>query len=900
MKKPIPFGKYLLLERVNVGGMAEVFKAKAFGVEGFERLVAVKRILPSIAEDQEFIEMFVDEAKIAVELTHANIAHIFDLGKVADSYYIAMEFVRGKDLRAIFDRVRKRAETVPVPMACYSIMKVCEGLDYAHNKKSSSGRPLNLVHRDVSPQNVLVSYDGEIKLIDFGIAKAANKASKTQAGILKGKFGYMSPEQVRGLPLDRRSDVFAVGIVLYELLTGERLFVGESDFSTLEKVRNVEIMPPSTYNRGIPEELEQIVLKALAKDVDDRYQTAMDLHDDLQSFMYTSGNFFARKDLAAYMRKAFQDEITREEARDEQYAKIKAPTGGSGLDAFADLPAKGKPPAPPPPRSSGAPRPPPPAHVSKAPPPPPPKPRPKATLLGMPSAPPGLSASAPPPPPPRASVPMPAPAAPAGPELDMDWDDDELATQIYDKPGDELPSLGGGLPSASGSVGAPSSGGHGPLSSAVTQVPAASSSSAGAPSPFDPEPMAPLGAPSAPPAGAPSPFDDLADPKPHSREPTAVTSRPNEGGKSNMGLIVAIAVVVLLVLGGVAYLFLRPAEPGTIQFATTPSDPVVIFDEQPVAATSSPFIIPNVTPGEVHLIEVRKTGFRTWSTQVTLSPGQNLQLATVELTPNEGETATPAGETGGFVVSSEPAGARVLVDGTERGRTPVTVSDLSVGAHTLRIEADGRAPHEQTVQVAAGEPQTIPTVTLGSSNVTVRFTSDPRGARVSLVRGNEVRRVGDTPTSFEVDTSGGTWTVEMTRSGYETWEEPLEIPSGQTTHRVDAELEREGRVAVNTGRMVRMVTMTGGGGTMMGGGETMDTEMASGGGFGTLRLQSRPWSQVSIDGRSVGNTPQMNLRLSAGSHRVTLVNPDFNIRHNITVNITAGETTTRIVTLPMN
>lgn len=271
MKKPIPFGKYVLLERINVGGMAEVFKAKAFGVEGFERLVAVKRILPSIAEDQEFITMFIDEAKISVQLTHANIAQIFDLGKVGESYFIAMEFVHGKDLRAIFDRARKRGETTPVPMSCYIAMKICEGLDYAHNKKDPAGRDLNLVHRDVSPQNCLISYDGETKLIDFGIAKAAGKAGRTQAGILKGKFGYMSPEQVRGLPLDRRSDIFAVGIVLYELLTGERLFVGESDFSTLEKVRNVEIMPPSTYNRRIPEELEQIVLKALAKDVDDRY-----------------------------------------------------------------------------------------------------------------------------------------------------------------------------------------------------------------------------------------------------------------------------------------------------------------------------------------------------------------------------------------------------------------------------------------------------------------------------------------------------------------------------------------------------------------------------------------------------------------------------------------------------
>ncbi len=243
MKKPIPFGKYWLLERINVGGMAEVFMAKTFGVEGFERLVAVKRILPNIAEDTEFIQMFVDEAKIAVQLTHANIVQVFDLGKVADSYYIAMEFVHGRDLRALFDRCRHEGEPMSVAQACFIVMKVCEGLDYAHNKRDAQGTELHLVHRDVSPQNILVSYDGELKLVDFGIAKAAGKASKTQAGILKGKFGYMSPEQVRGLPIDRRSDIFSLGIILYELLTGERLFVGESDFSTLEKVRNVEILP---------------------------------------------------------------------------------------------------------------------------------------------------------------------------------------------------------------------------------------------------------------------------------------------------------------------------------------------------------------------------------------------------------------------------------------------------------------------------------------------------------------------------------------------------------------------------------------------------------------------------------------------------------------------------------
>ena len=329
LKKPVPFGKYYLLERINVGGMAEVFKAKTFGVEGFERLLAVKRILPNIAEDEEFITMFIDEAKIAVQLQHANIAQIFDLGKVDDSYFIALEYVNGRDLRSIFDRMRSRGEALPIALACHVMMQVCEGLDYAHNKRDGQGRELHLIHRDISPQNVLIGYDGEVKLIDFGIAKAAGKASTTQAGILKGKFGYMSPEQVRGLPIDKRSDIFAVGIVLYELLTGERLFVGETDFSTLEKVRNVEIVPPSSYNKKIPQELERLMMKALARDPEDRYSNAIDLHDDLQSFLYSIGEFYSRKDLAGWMKKTFAAEIEEDNAKIEQYRQIAAPVGAS-------------------------------------------------------------------------------------------------------------------------------------------------------------------------------------------------------------------------------------------------------------------------------------------------------------------------------------------------------------------------------------------------------------------------------------------------------------------------------------------------------------------------------------------------------------------------------------------
>ncbi|HTS80158.1 MAG TPA: protein kinase [Myxococcaceae bacterium] len=326
-KQPIPFGRYLLLDRINIGGMAEVWRGKVFGAGGFERLVAIKRILPNIAEDEEFISMFQDEAKISVQLTHANICQIYELNRIGPSLYIAMEYVPGKDLRSIFERARKKGEPPPVPLVCYVVGKLCEGLDYAHRKKDQHGRDLNVVHRDVSPQNVLISFEGEVKVIDFGIAKAAGKVTKTQAGILKGKFGYMSPEQIRGLPLDRRSDVFAIGVCLYELLTGERLFVGESDFQVLEKVRKAEVLPPSTYNRRIPEALERIVLRALAKDPADRFQYASELADELQRFLITSDSIFSRKDLMQYMKSTFAEEVERERARMAEYADIKAPEG---------------------------------------------------------------------------------------------------------------------------------------------------------------------------------------------------------------------------------------------------------------------------------------------------------------------------------------------------------------------------------------------------------------------------------------------------------------------------------------------------------------------------------------------------------------------------------------------
>jgi serine/threonine protein kinase len=277
-----PYGPYRLLEKIAVGGMAEVFKAKRTGVEGFEKILAVKRILPHLSDNKEFVDMFIDEAKMVAGLTHPSIVQIYDLGKIDRSYYIAMEYVHGRDLRSIMKRASDKEQRLPMDLSALVAQRVCAALEYAHRKKDDRGRAMHIVHRDVSPQNILISFEGEVKLTDFGIAKAATKASQTERGALRGKLLYMSPEQAWGKPIDRRSDVFSLGIVLYEMLTGQKPFLGQSEISILEMVRECRVAAPSSLNPRIPERLEAVVVKALDRDPDHRYQDAAEMSRDLE------------------------------------------------------------------------------------------------------------------------------------------------------------------------------------------------------------------------------------------------------------------------------------------------------------------------------------------------------------------------------------------------------------------------------------------------------------------------------------------------------------------------------------------------------------------------------------------------------------------------------------------
>ncbi len=312
---PIKFGKYLLLEKISSGGMAEVYRAKSFGVAGFEKSLAVKRILPHISEDPEFVAMFIDEAKIAAGLHHANICQIVEFGRVGDSYFQAMEYVAGCDMRYIRNRFRDNRRPLPPAVVLHVIERVCDALDYAHRKKDVLGQPLGIVHRDVSPQNMLVSFDGAVKLIDFGIAKAAHRVAKTQAGQIKGKFAYLSPEQIMGQPLDGRSDIFSLGTVMWELLTGRDLFTGANEMDILRKIIRADIPSLSQVAPKLPRELEGLVMQALALSPEDRYPTAGDFMDEIQRVTFRLGITLTGADMQAFMHKEFTEELETERAK---------------------------------------------------------------------------------------------------------------------------------------------------------------------------------------------------------------------------------------------------------------------------------------------------------------------------------------------------------------------------------------------------------------------------------------------------------------------------------------------------------------------------------------------------------------------------------------------------------
>ncbi|MBH24129.1 MAG: hypothetical protein CMH57_06695 [Myxococcales bacterium] len=895
LPKPIPFGKYCLLEKISVGGMAEVFKAKAFGAEGFERLLAVKRILNSIAEDETFISMFIDEAKIAGQLNHPNIAQIFDLGKVDGSYFIALEYVSGKDLRTIWERMVRDGAKPDIFMATHVAMKVCAALHYAHTKADASGNPLHIVHRDVSPHNVLLSYEGDTKIIDFGIAKAQGKTSETQVGILKGKFSYMSPEQVRGLHVDHRADIFSLGIVLYEMLTLERLFLGESDFDTLEKIRKVEMAPPTLYNPHIPRELEDIVLKSLAKAADDRFQSASEMYDALDRFMRNQGSYFQSKELASVMKGLFAAEIEMERKKLDHYRTISLDSlkqqqqqSNNGFlrwdEEELDTQVFGR---------DGKP------------------------IAGAGVISPALDSDEPLP----DIVYKDAPPATAElldvVELAAGFDDLDDPTMEFDRD-EHLSALTGGG-----------------LDDPAPPIPPEPS--------LDPSPPTPTPAPAPPPPAAPSGPDLFGSSTPTAR-PTAI--KPPPPAPKRNGLVIGLLVaLILLLLGGIVAVLTVPSmlapDDSAITFKVSNVDQVTIAIDDKVVhegPATQDIIVDKVGPGS-RSITISADGFATLTDSLKVEAGQKYVL------PIQLEKKAAAASASGISVKVTHADASVFVDGKPISDPPPFEHNLSPGTYQVKFTKAGFLDEVRDVTVKDGEVARVD-VTLRPSQVALNVRAEPQTAMITVL---ELDKPGE-KTGRKVQSGKGTLEVsglDATRSfrivaeapGHEPYAEeftPGSEPSTSIVAKLTSSKEDEPVVADNT----RDTTSRPG--------ETNDNLLAkreearkkreearkrreeeerkaaaarkaeedrkrreearkdttppaekppekTGPGF--LNVASKPAAQVMIDGASVGWTPVINHKVSPGPHSVVLVNDKEGIRKTYRVTIKSGQSRS-LINLP--
>src|SRR5438270_5806773 len=329
------FGKYFLVKKLAAGGMGEVYLAKQQGPAGFQKMLVVKKVLSHLTENKEFVEAFLGEARLAAQMNHRNIVQVFELGEEEGSYFIAMEYVQGKSLRDLVDVVARRKEKIPAELCRSVIEQICDGASYAHNLTDVTGRSLNMVHRDLNPQNVLISYTGDVKIIDFGIAKSEMSTVKTEAGMIKGKFVYMSPEQSMAKKLDKRSDAFAIGISLYEMLTGINPFHKNNIVLTLEAVQRYEPPPPSEYDAAYAP-FDPIIAKALAKDRDRRYPDAAEMLDDLRRIVVPR----SPERLAQLMARLFRQQLEEEHRLLLDTDGGRAEPGGSARPSAARTPAR--------------------------------------------------------------------------------------------------------------------------------------------------------------------------------------------------------------------------------------------------------------------------------------------------------------------------------------------------------------------------------------------------------------------------------------------------------------------------------------------------------------------------------------------------------------------------------
>lgn len=963
MKRAQPFGPYELIERINVGGMAEVFRARH---RSSGHIVAIKRILPSVAEDDDFISMFRDEAAVASRLDHPNIAKILDVGQHDGSYFIALEYVVGRDMRTIFDSCARRQGPMPIELALYVILNLCQGLDYAHQCKDANGKSLGLVHRDVSPQNILVSMGGEVKLIDFGIAKSSGKLARTQAGSIKGKFGYMSPEQVRGLPVDRRSDIFSMGICLWEFLTLQRLFHGDNEIIVMERIRNAFVPRPRDLVPSIPEPVERILMRALAKDPDERFASASEFHAELSAFARAAGLIAPREQAAAFMKRVFGDTTQGTSSSREEAHVMSENKGGSDLDVFEGLarkpqarpvnpppsvpvplttPSRGGPPAPkartllgmappvPPPRApmpSGARIPPPlpsspnlgtapglppPLPSSPGLPPPHPSspaiPQPSSPALPVPSTPPAASASrapgvlppvVPPPrsvppvvPPPRTNADAPAEAAPAEPAaatsapaaaaaeepakpaaVEMDWDDEDEKTHVYDKQSSEEVAQAVMRP-------LPAAGTPAPPSASAAAALLARSGNVAAPISKPPPSLQPGQAPGPQPS---QPDIAQAVPSvPQASVPTTVLPAAKAPSKTPM---LAVAVVAIVAVAAAAFLMLRPTT-GTLKvYAAGPQNRSVpgvrVFVGGKKVCDTVPCTVENLSAG-LHDVTAEADGYLPAAPKgVEVLAGKQVK---VDLQLAVATAGTGLRVTGGH------DGIKLIVDDKDIGPLPQTLKDLAPGEHKVRFDGGERYKSvEKTVVITPDRIEDLGEIKLEVLKGRANFELVTTGAQMYLVpsvgdkRQLDERMFSGGKLGVDIDTSKK-WRLQASKAGYEDLDLAIEFEVGKAERQFRIELQEKGKPAPVADNDKPTTTPTKPATTGEAAAKPATTQAKTGPGI--LNINSIPPSAVLVDGRPMGRTPKSGVSVTPGTHTITFIHPEKG-RKSTSVTVGPGET----------
>ena len=727
--------------------MAEIVRAR--NTRDANRIVAIKRILPHLCGDEHYRAMFMDESRLLAQLNHPSIVRALETGEIDGTPYIALEYVQGQDAREVFTACERAGQPLPLGIACYVMARVCEGLQFVHDRTDEQGKSLGIVHRDVSLQNLLLGYDGEVKVTDFGIAVSEVNEVRTEAGIVKGKFGYMSPEQIRGSKLDRRTDVFATGICLYELLTGERLFSGENDYKAIERVRQADVPRPSSRNRQIPSSLENIVRKALAKNPRDRYPSANDLRRALQGFLAESNLFIERADLGKYLQALFEKEYLAakrvEAAEQAEWSSQGNETSRQAVpvaDLFdaaeqtivVDSIATTEESEPSKPFTSPSDEP--------------------TGLVAFDALPKPEIRSVD-----NADSPTPTPITeqrapiPEGPsQFDMEWDEQEPTT------------ISKGIEG---------------VARLVAPVAIGRPQQAPEPKPKPkPEPEPEI----------PSPAVSEAPRSTRSRRqrsmPTLELRRPREPRALTVALACALAGVAVFL---VVYLLNDRGEAG-IRIDTDPPDSTVLIDGHRLPGEHSPFVVAKLSSRERHTIVVEHSGYQSWSTTLKLPAGEIFPLPTVRL-----DAIKPS--------------------------APSQVADASSPKMEATPPPD---PGELEPVEEAPRPQ-------------------PRAKRAPAPATKPAPAAKPAPT-----TKPATVSKPAVTSAPAPTAKPLQAAKA---------------------------------------------------GGGVLRINTRPWSKVSVDGVPAGNTPQMNIKVSAGTHTIMLENPEFGIKQKLTLSVKPGETVTRVLTL---